>query len=492
MKKFRSSFNHLIREKVLAGQNDNTPSPEQRDLTTLFPGLVANVNGKFEYQVSSSVHTTGSNTWNSQGPMGYGSPPVGSGATPYKSFLSNKTEHSTANVYTGSADGAPSITFKGLSHTGLGATFAVGTASQYVITTNDTKHAYTPGREHVLATIYGIHHTGGSHVAGTGDYDDASNGAIQFCYKNVDSSNGKGFSLYLNVVDETGTEVEQGQGANIHFYTPYSRLMPVAIGLSANGGFEFRADNAKISGNVTSLVNKAGSSLDMPGSGELALNISGLQTTPFTSPYTGIDNPVSRLTNVAVNDNDDSDGKGDIGVPPFVVGIPCTPIRYSGTIGVGDDKWNLPLQVVDPQSGWIPFSDTSPTVAYGLSAVADSQLFETRGVAASAENSPLHVYTANRNTLDLELSGRGLTGLTEVEAINSIVYESTVLENDNDMTLTVTENGSYTPITAEKVFSGIKDDFANSHVSHFYDKDGNPLDLNDFNNGLVLTLKISG
>ena len=195
---------------------------------------------------------------------------------------------------------------------------------------------------------------------------------------------------------------------------------------------------------------------------------------------------MSRLTNVAVNDNDDSDGKGDVGVPPFVVGIPCTPVRSTSV------DWDLPLQVVDPQSGWIPFSDTSPTVEYGLSAVADSQLFETRGVAASAENSPLHVYTANRNTLDLELSGRGLTGLTEVEAINSIVYESTVLEDGNDMTLTVTENGSYTPITTEKTFSGIKDDFADSHVSHFYDKDGNPLDLNDFNNGLVLTLKISG
>lgn len=483
MKKFRSSFNHFVREKVITGAAGINPEPESRDLSILFPDLIHSTTGSFEYQLSAcDISGSGSvSRYFSQGAMGYGNPPIGSGTLPYAAFMSNKTKHATQDVYTGSPT-PPEILFKGLSYTGLGATFAVGTAMQYVITSSDeTRNAYLPGREHVLASIHGIN-TQATYTA-VDDFEVAS-GIIDFCYKNS-SDNSKGYSMYLKVRDSNGSESDQNLVNGVHFYTSYGRLMPMSVSLSADGGYEFRCDSSILTGNVTSLINSLSDPLVMPTDGELGLTLRGLQISPFSSPWSGISNPITRLTNVAVNDNDDSDGKGDVNLPPFVVGIPCTPIRESET------DWEMPIQVIDPDSAWIPFSDSGETFDYGLSAVADSQLFETRGVAASALDSDLHVYTADTTTLEADLSAKGLQGLSAVESINSIIYDSTVLKDSNDLSLEITQYSPFTPITDAKVFEGIKGDFLDSHLSHFYTATGNDMLLSDFANGLVFTLNLS-
>ena len=113
------------------------PEPEERDLSTLFPDLIHENTGVFEYQETDyslpNEAATVTNI-NLQGPMGYGIPPIGTGTIPYKSFLSNKVKRvsSPDAPYTGhsSSDKVPSITFKQLSHLGVGVTYAAGIGKQ--------------------------------------------------------------------------------------------------------------------------------------------------------------------------------------------------------------------------------------------------------------------------------------------------------------------------------------------------------------------------
>ncbi len=481
MKKFRSSFNHLVREKLIAGVSDTTPTPETRDLSKLYPGLIANHTGRFEYQVHDLTTVYAGNTWITQGSMGYGMPPIGDGTAPYRCFMSNKQDNNMVpGSYTGGTD-APSITFKDLHHTGVGTTFATGVATQYVIVSTGNRHGYVPGTIHTLATIYGVRAESGAYVAQNNTDD--NNGKLEFCYR-IGADNSKSFDLFVNVVDTNGTKGLQLLTSGLHFYTAYGRLLPVSVVLNSDGTFEFRVDSKTITGDITTLVNTAGDSLSMPFSGKLQLKLSGMLSSPFSSPYSGMGNPISRITNVAVNDNDDTDGQGDVGLPPFITGVPCTPIRDSV------DDWDLPLQVVDPDSGWIPFSESSPTVEYGLSAVADNQLFDTRGVAASGYDKPLHVYTANTSTLNADLSALGLTGLSAVESINTMVYDSAVLSDTKILTFKITETGTYQPITMSKTFDGIQNDFADSALTFFYTDTGADMTIDTFNNGMVFSLTV--
>jgi len=481
VKKFRSSFNHLVREKLIAGVNDTTPTPETRNLVSLYPDLIADYSGTFEYQIHDRTVQYAGNTWVTQGSMGYGMPPIGDGTSPYRCYMSNKQDN---NMVPGSYTGTnkqPTLTFKNLHHSGAGVTFATGVGTQHVILTTGNRHAYPPGGTHKLVTVYGIRSGGASYEADNSTTD--ANGRLEFCYVNQ-PDNGKGFEIFVSVVDDDGTKSDQLKATGTHFYTSYGRLLPVSLVIESDGSFEFRVDSKTITGIVGDLTNSQDVAVTMPTSGQLQMKISGLLTAPFTSPYSGMGYPISRITNVAVNDNDDSDGKGDVGLPPFVTGVPCTPVR--NTV----DDWELPLQVVDPGGGWIPFSESSPTVEYGLSAVADSQLFDTRGVAASGHDKPLHVYTANTTTLNTDLSALGLDGLSAVESVNTMLYDSAVLSDTKELSFKITETGTYTPITNSKVFPGIQNDFADSTLTFFYTDTGADMTIDTFNNGMVFSLTV--
>lgn len=485
MKKFRSSFNHLVREKLIAGQSDTTPSPETRDLTRLYSDVIVDHAGTFEYKNQDITINTGGKQWSLQGAMGYGNSPVGNGTKPYRSFMSNLIDNlSVTDAYTGSTTQSH-ITFGPLHHTGAGVTCSVGVAEQYV-SANPARHGHAAGTDHRLITVYGVK-TSGSHVAGdTGNYTDQQNGIMHLCYRNA-ADNGKGYSIYVETQDENGTNSEQLLTPNVHFSTPYGRLMPVSFNLEPNGDFKFRVDGVAIESNLDQLNNAASSpaSLAMPASGSLHMTVRSMSPTPFTSPWPGLDAPVCRITNVAVNDNDNSDGLDDVGLPPFIVGIPCTPVRDS------IDDWELPMSVLDPSNSWIPYAESSPTVEYGLSAVADSQLFETRGVAASGTNNPLYVMTADKSTLEADLTELGLIGLSGVEAVNATVFESAVLGPYN-ITLQLKQAGTYTDITSSNTIEGVGTDFVTSTTTFFQDVSDQDMSLDSFASGMVFTLNISG
>ncbi len=483
MKKFRSSFNHLVREKLIAGQNDTTPPPESRNLSSLYSGVIVDHAGTFEYQKQNMTISTNGRNWTVQGAMGYGNSPVGNGTSPYRSFMSNMIENTTAiGTYTGSTQQSH-ITFGPLHHTGLGVTYSTGVAEHYVLIHADKKHGFPAGADHKLVSVYGIK-SDASHDAGaTADYDELTNGVIHFCYRNA-SDNGKGYSLYVETQDENGVNTEQLTTPSVHFATSYGRLMPVSLNIEPNGDFTFRVDATAIQSNINQLTDSASATLNMPASGSLHMAIRSLSPTPFTPPWPGVNAPICRLTNVAVNDNDDSDALGDVGLPPFVAGIPCTPVRESV------DDWELPISVLDPSNTWIPYSESSPTVEYGLSAIADSQLFETRGVAASGTGNPLYVTTADKDTLVEDLSGLGLVGLSAVEAVNASLFDAAVLGAYN-LTLQLKETSSYADITSEKTLPGIGNDFANTATTFFQDQSNQDMTLDTFINGMVFTLNVT-
>ena len=485
MKKFRSSFNHLVREKLIAGQSDTTPSPETRDLTRLYSDVIVDHAGTFEYQRQDITVNTGGKQWTLQGAMGYGNSPVGNGTKPYRSFMSNLIDNTMAtDAFTGSPTQSY-ITFGPLHHTGVGVTCSMGVAEQYVSDATP-RHGYPAGTDHRLISIYGVK-SAASHVAGdTGNYTDQQNGIIHLCYRNA-ADNGKGYSIFVETQDENGTVSEQLITPNVHFSTPYGRLMPVSFNLEPNGDFTFRVDAVEIQSNLDQLTDASTSpaALTMPTGGQLYMTVRGMSPTPFTSPWPGVDAPICRITNIAVNDNDDSDGLGDVGLPPFIVGIPCTPVRDKL------EDWDLPISVLDPGGTWIPYAESSPTVEYGLSAVADSQLFETRGVAASGTNSPLYVLTADKNTLQTDLTELGLIGLSGVEAINATMFESAVLGPYN-ITLQIKESGSYNNITNSNTIEGVGTDFVTSTTTFFQDESNQDMSLDSFANGMVFTINISG
>lgn len=486
MKIFRSSFNHLIREKVIAGYNDTMPPPEARELASFFT-KISDHKGTFEYDNQDRVATIAGKTFNSQGPMGYGDPPIGTGSTPYYSFLSNKVIPSDSSdlfnngiVYTGNASIVPEIVFKDMSYKGIHATFALGLASHYATSGSTVYHAYAPEKEHVIAAIYGIKDT-----EADGE-DKLSNGCLQFCYKNS-KDGGKGYEIYINYKLSGSNSVdEQLKETGTHFYLPYGRLTPVTVSLnSLTGDIIFKLDNKEIITNMSQLVDSTGDPLVAPTSGTLGLKVRGLSCTGYALAFAGLDGPISRLTNLAVNDGDNSDTLGDHSVPPFIVGIPCTGVR------AGANNDHLPLQVSG--TGWMPFSDSSDDFGYDhdLQAIADVQMLETRGVAASAIDEDLEIYTTNTDILSSELSTRGLPSLSGVEAINTIIFGATVMDSANDLKLKIINNSPGTLTTNQQAFADIKTDFNDSHLTFFQKSDNSDLVLDDFINGMVFVLEVA-
>ena len=208
-----------MREKLIAGQSDTTPSPETRDLTRLYSDVIVDHAGAFEYQRQDITINTGGKQWTLQGAMGYGNSPVGNGTKPYRSFMSNLIDNlSVTDAFTGGITQSY-ITFGPLHYTGVGVTCSVGVAEQYV-STSPARHGYAASTDHRLITVYGVN-TSGSHVAGdTDNYTDQQNGIIHLCYRNA-ANNGKGYSIYVETQDENGTNSEQLLTPNVHFSTPY-------------------------------------------------------------------------------------------------------------------------------------------------------------------------------------------------------------------------------------------------------------------------------
>ena len=81
----------------------------------------------------------------------------------------------------------------------------------------------------------------------------------------------------------------------------------------------------------------------MPTVGTISATIGGM--IPYTTGTTfGMQAAISRLTNVAVNDNNPSPCVDDVELPPFIHGVSCTPIRRA--IDSTDADWEMPLSLI--------------------------------------------------------------------------------------------------------------------------------------------------
>jgi hypothetical protein len=472
MKKIRTSFNQFVREKVIHGVSGTWPEAQDVPINVLMSDVVHESTGLVEYQDTDHTETgLSAGSFHNQGPMGYGPPPVGPGTEPFTCFLSNKVLNAQAtdhNIMTGSPSITPSLKLKDLDYSGVGCTFSIGQALQYRYDTDpaakvDMKMAVN--ESHALVILHGVNNTtDGLGVTGNSDDD------IKFMYKQTSDLS---FDLYILKGDNTA--IGSPQSFN-HYIDSYGRMLPVHFVLNADGTGEFRVDNAKITFDLTS---GDFSSFNVPATGTIGMTISGL--TPYsTGSVFGMTSCISRLTNVAVNDNS---GSADIGLPSFIHGVSCTPIRKAAA--PGDSAWEFPKLVNDAFDNWTPFSENSPTVTYGLSAVMDNQTFDTRGVATGTLSADLDIYMTKQSIVD-RLLGSSVTD--DIEAINIKAYNAATF-NNNDLAIKIHDSTSSwdTPWT---VFDGLYEDpEIDSHVTFFHKTGNTAFSITDFNNDLIFKIR---
>lgn len=475
-KRLRTSFNQFVREKVIQGINNDRPVPENMPLDQLVPEIHSYL-GYVEYQ-EENHNTTGPSSGNYyvQGPMGYGPPPAGPGTEPFKCFLSNKVLNNSASSYgvmTGQPDLTPSVKLNNIHYSGVGCTFSVGLATQYRYTSDPSvkvDKGIDVDREHELVTIHGLNST-------TTPLEHPDN-ALHFIYK---ITGDKTFQL---LIKRGAGEVIGTPQSYTHPVNAYGRMLPVHFELKSDGSGEFRVDNAKIIFDITSSAFTGGSgtgawSFQMPVQDTLSITINGLRPYNTGSSF-GMSAAISRLTNVAVNDNNPLPCSNDVGIPPFIHGVSCTPIRKS--INPGDAGWEMPSSVHDGMNMWTPFSETDPSVSYGLSAIMDNQTFDTRGVATSALSASLDIFL-DKQSFTSRIDGASVTD--DIEAINVMAYNAATFDG-SDFAIQISGHTDW------EVFPGLYDDpTIDSHLS-FYHKQGSDcpqFSVNDFNTDLVFKIR---
>lgn len=479
MKKIRTSFNQFVREKVLHGVSGTWPEAKNVPINVLMSDVVSAYTGLVEYQDVNHTETgLSAGSFYNQGPMGYGPPPIGPGTSPFSCFLSNKVLNAQATdngVMTGDPNITPAITVKDLHYSGAGCTFAIGQATQYRYDTEPAAKVDMKtqlNQPHDLVILHGLRSSADAQgITGAPEND------IKFMYNQTGELT---FQLYI--LRGSNEMIGTPQSFN-HYVDSYGRMMPVHFVLNADGTGEFRVDNAKITFDITSTEFTGGSGINAwwytpPTSGTIGLTISGL--TPYsTGAVFGMTAPISRLTNVAVNDNDGS----DTGLPPFIHGVPCTPIRRG--VDPTDATWEFPKLVNDAFDNWTPFSENNPTVTYGLSAVMDSQTFDTRGVATGTLSADLDIYMSKQSIVD-RLNGSSVTD--DVEAINIKAYNAATF-NDNDLAIKIHDSTANWD-TSWTVFDGLYEDpEIDSHVTFFQKADTSQFTINDFNNDLIFKIR---
>lgn len=479
-KRLRTSFNQFVREKVIQGVNNMYPEAEEMPLSQLVSDIT-DYSGYVEYQdLDHDVTGSSSGNFFIQGPMGYGNPPTGPGTKPFKCFLSNKIKNNSAasiGAMTGQTALTPSIRLDDIHYSGLGATFSVGLATQYRYASDPTakidKHTFDShsAQEHALVVIHGLNSTSTPSIHPAND--------MKFMYKNLSPTS---FQLFCRKGDMT-TETIGTPQTFVHMESPYGRMLPVHFLIKPDGTGEFRVDNAKILFDITSNTFTGSSptpwSFAMSTTGSLSVTIAGM--TPYSDNTTfGMQAAISRLTNVAVNDNNPSPCVDDVELPPFIHGVPCTPIRRA--VDSTDSKWEMPSAVNDGMGKWTSFSENNPSVSYGLSAIMDNQTFDTRGVATSALNAELDIFI-QKSTFENRINGAAVTD--DIEAINVMAYNAATFDG-SDFAVQIAGHTDWT------VLPGLYDDpTIDSHLSFFHKSGTNcpQFNISDFASDLVFKLR---
>jgi hypothetical protein len=457
MKLLRTSFSHLVREKVISGLNQLWPEPADVPVENLINHVSAHT-GNFEYQEDNHTELDLTNgSFFNQGAMGYGEPPAGPGTKPYVSYLSNKVYNTQADdtgIYTGDPSITPSITLKDVHFSGFGATFAIGQAEQYRFTADSGNlDCQCAIGKHILVSIGGLKGAPGDYAAA--GFSTNPGERLDLVYETTGELS---FSVYVQRGD--GTVVTTPQTYN-HPVSTYGRLMPIHVTLNESGVGSFRVDSSVTTFDIRTMVDPNELNYKMPTSGWLNVRFNGLDPTPSITAF-GMTGAISRLTNLAVNDNDASDGcHTTVGLPPFIHGVPATPIRRAAEYG--DAGWEFPLSVVDSTDSWSAFSENNPEVEYGLNAIMDNQTFDLRGVATTACSADLDIQLS-KDAIDSRINGAATTN--SVEAVNFKLYNAATFNNSEiAMKLHDADDRWRTDWTS---FPGIYDDPSiDSHVSFY-------------------------
>lgn len=466
-KRLRTSFNQFVREKVIQGVDNMYPEAENMPLNLLVPDITS-YGGFVEYQ-ETEHYITGSTAGNFyiQGPMGYGPPPTGPGTEPFKCFLSNKilnTSASDLGAMTGDPSVTPHVKLDNIHYSGVACTFSVGLAMQFRYAADPSvkldKDMGQDVTEHSLVTL---HHFNSTTTPVADPLTD-----IKFMYHTTSD-----LGFQLSIVAGDGTVLVAAQSFN-HMVNAYGRMLPVHMELQSDGSGEFRVDNAKLLFDITTL------GYVMPTQDTVSITVAGLSPAYSTSTVFGMQAPISRLTNVAVNDNNPSPCVDDVGLPSFIHGVSCTPIRKA--VDPADSNWEMPASVQDGMDAWTPFAENSPTVSYGLNAIMDNQTYETRGVATDTLSADLDI-AITKQTFEDRIDGAAVTD--EIEAINLLAYNAATFDG-SDFAVQIAGHTDWT------VFPGLYDDpTIDSHLT-FFNKPGADCPqfmATDFNSDLVFKLR---
>ena len=526
MKILRTSFAQFVREKILAGENETLPDPvlgkdeiPRRLNCNARDGKIldsSKFGGSVTYREADTLHTdTGGNVWKVQGPVGFGDPPVGPGTKPYYTFLSNATPNLVANqkgIYTGKNSEAPYIPeftsyIKG--NIGIGATWSVGQLEQSYTddATGNTTDIQCGVGKHVLLSI-------DSRIRSTKQLTDASKNisdpyalddntiptttanAIHFIYE---VTGDKTYKLYAvrgkwdgyNSTDNIDTldKVSVAQDF-VHFSNSYKRLLPVHFKLTATGQIEFRVETSTVQLNITAMPSADGTNFAFPGginSGNdfMTYRFGGLDPSTYTGPVVqGMTSPLVVLGNIAINDTVD-DGLGNDGLPPFIAGIPLTPIRrFERHEELGNER---PVSVIDRwkvdngTDAWLPYSYSGDPITYSnpLESVVDGQTYDIRGTATKELSANLEI---NLSYDRIKARYANINAIN-IEAINLAVENAAVFgANPGELSLAMKITGDIGSWTTDykRANQLTQDAELDSHVTFYEKTDTNSQSLTGF------------
>lgn len=553
MKVVRTSFSQFVRNKIL--QSEDVTHPDPVWLSTAPTGidgeslglpvrwtqsdgsvLWVNPSGGILYREQQSTHS-GQNTagidmtWTCQGNIGFGNQPVGPGTSPFTTTITNAKLNSVAQsrgIITGITVepelSIPKLTFNmpSTNSPGFGCTFATGQLEQKTVDMDGTQidMKCSPGK-HVLITLDSKFRTAGQVGSGnsyscttpesTVPYD--KNNKIHFIYEAIDDSNFKlypvrgdwsGYQDVNNIPANTLTTPEEFQHFNDFgnvVQNTYGRLVPVSFLLKPDGSGEFRVDNAKIVFNITGMTGVDGTPFMMPsdGSGE-QYTVRGLYPYNNNPAVNGMENPIVVLANLAINDSDNTDGLNNHELPPFIAGVPMTPIRRTQD---HDEQANeRAVSTVDTLKSttgidnWVSYAYSGEDIIYAnkLEAVMDGQNYDIRGVASTSLSAPLTITID-----DAQITPRyaDIAAVT-VDAINVSVDNAAVYGSTPDeLSIAVLLSGTGLDwTTGWKRASGLdKNPENDSHVTIFqkYDLINNKIDdfsLTDFQQDFVISTQV--
>ena len=337
------------------------------------------------------------------------------------------------------------------------------------------------------------------------------NNCIHFVYEMTST---KQFKLYAVRGSSDLTDIDNFPFITIPSTDPwvqthdsYGRMMPVHFILRANGSGEFRVDTGKIQFNINSMPGVDASEFRFNTGCKFdpdacPVTIRGLSSSKHTTPAQfGMVKPLTMLANLAVNSVDNSDNLDDIGVPPFIAGIPLTPIRRDTQHQSTDNE--RPKEVIDQHKqstgtdAWLAYSYSGDLIDYinPLESIVDGQDYDIRGVASTELSASLDVVLDYEHVKTRFTQPGNSINAVSIEGINisvenAAVFGSTPDENSLVVSLDTDNNTNWTTKWT-KVNNLSTDSDLDSHVMFLNKTDTftsslTGWELNDFNSEVIL------